>query len=80
METQVKTWGNSLAVRIPKPLAAEVGLESDSPVEISLVDHRLVVTPVTRPRWTLESLLAKVTSENLHGELDFGPAVGNEIW
>ena len=30
--------------------------------------------------WTLESPLAKVTSENLHGELDFGPAVGNEIW
>lgn len=80
METRVKMWGNSLAVRIPKPLAAEVGLESDSPVEISLVDNRLIVMPLVEPKWTLESLLAKVTDENLHGELDFGPAVGNEIW
>lgn len=30
--------------------------------------------------WTLESLLAKVTGKNPHGELDFGPTVGNEIW
>jgi antitoxin MazE len=80
VETRVKMWGNSLAVRIPKPLATEVGLEFDSPVEISLIDNKLVVAPVTGPKWTLESLLAKVTDENLHSEVDTGPAVGNEIW
>ena len=29
-------WGNSLALRIPKPLASQIGLELNSPVELSL--------------------------------------------
>ncbi len=80
METYVKMWGHSLALRIPKPLAVEVGLGPDSPVEISLVDNKLVVTPLNEPVWTLESLLAQVTEDNLHGEVDTGPAIGNEAW
>ena len=29
---------------------------------------------------TLESLLAQITEENLHEEVDTGPAVGDEAW
>jgi antitoxin component of MazEF toxin-antitoxin module len=28
----------------------------------------------------LDELLAKVTPENIHPEVDFGPPVGNEVW
>ena len=80
METRVKMWGNSLALRIPKPLAAEVGLEDNSPVELAIVDGKLIIVPVTEPRYNLADLLAQVTEENLHREIDTGPAVGNEIW
>jgi antitoxin MazE len=80
VEARVKMWGHSLAVRIPKPLAVEVGLGPDSLVEISLVDNKLVVTPLDEPAWTLESLLAQVTEDNIHGEVDTGPAIGNEVW
>jgi antitoxin MazE len=80
METRVKKWGNSLALRIPKPLAAEVGLENDSPVELSLVDGKLVITPGAPVRLRLDDLLAQITKENLHGEVDTGPAVGGEVW
>lgn len=80
METRVKKWGNSLALRIPKPLAAEVGLEDDSLVELSLVDGALVITPAVEPELRLEDLLAQVTQENLYGEVETGPAVGNEAW
>jgi antitoxin MazE len=80
METRVKKWGNSLALRIPKPLAIEVGLEDDSPVELSLVEGRLIVEPLVREERSLEQLLAQVTESNLHGETDTGPAVGNEAW
>ena len=34
MKTKVQRWGNSLAVRIPKTLAEEVGLTDDSPIEM----------------------------------------------
>ena len=76
----MKKWGNSLALRIPKPLAAEVGLEGISPVDLSLMDGRLVITPAVEPELSLATLLAQVTEENLHGEVDSGPAVGGEVW
>ena len=80
METRIQKWGNSLALRIPKPFAAEVGLEPGSFIELTLVNGKLVITPVTKPALTLEQLLAQVNEHNLHGELDTGPAVGNEVW
>ena len=80
MQSRVKKWGNSLAVRIPKPLAEEVGLEDDAPVELSLADGKLVVSPLAEPMFRLEELLAQVTEENLHREVDAGPAVGVEAW
>jgi antitoxin MazE len=80
MLTHVKKWGNSLAIRIPKPLANEVGLEQDTPVEVSLADGKLVVMPVHQPALSLEQLLAGVTEDNLYREVDTGPAVGHEVW
>jgi antitoxin MazE len=49
-------------------------------IEVSLVDGKLVVAPVIEPALTLEQLLARVTEQNLHGEVDTGPRMGNEAW
>ena len=80
MKTRIQKWGNSLALRIPKSFATEVGLQRETYVEISLADGILVITPVAKPKPTLQQLLAKVTKENLHHEVSTGPAVGNETW
>jgi antitoxin MazE len=80
MVTRVQKWGNSLALRIPKPLADEVGLREDSPVELRLRDNTLVIMPVVKPAFALTQLLAQVTKDNLHREVDTGPAVGGEAW
>lgn len=80
METRVKKWGNSLALRIPRPLAAKVGLKDDSLVELSLLDGKLVITPRVEPELSLADLLAQVSEENLHSEVETGPAVGGEVW
>lgn len=80
MTSRVQKWGNSLALRIPKPLAAEVGLKDNSPVELSLCEGKLIVTPSAKPTASLDDLLAKVTKKNLHGEVDTGPARGAEVW
>jgi antitoxin MazE len=78
MRTKVQKWGNSLGLRIPKPFAEEVGLADDAEVELSLSEGALLIRPARS--WTLDELLQGVTESNLHGELDFGPAVGREIW
>ena len=80
MLTRVQKWGNSLAVRIPKPFANEVGLEQDTPVEVSIADGKIIVMPVHEPSLSLDQLLAQVTEDNLHREVDMGSAVGNEVW
>jgi antitoxin MazE len=80
MKTRVQKWGNSLALRIPKSFAAEVGLNQNSSVEMSLRDGELIVVPAEKPRFTLKQLLAQVTEENLHDEVDTGSAVGGEAW
>ena len=78
METRVQKWGNSLALRIPKPLATQVGLEANTPVRLLLRGEELVIAPVTLPSLKLDDLLAQITEHNLHGEVDSGPAVGRE--
>jgi antitoxin MazE len=80
MKTRVQKWGNSLALRIPKSFAAEVGLNQNSSVEMSLRDGELIVVPAEKPRFTLKQLLAQVSEENLHDEVDTGSAVGGEAW
>lgn len=80
MRTKIQRWGNSLAVRIPKTFAEEVGLSDDSTIEMRLVKGGLVIEPA--PMWSgsLEDLLKEVSDSNLHDENDWGPALGREVW
>ena len=80
METTIKKWGNSLALRIPKALAKEAGLHYELSVELSLVDGKLVIVPIEQPRLDLGAMLDQITEDNLHEEVSFGPAVGKEVW
>ena len=80
MKTRVQKLGNGLAVRILKPIAAQLGLANQSAVEFSLRGTELVITPVKHPDLKLSDLLAGVTEENLHGEIDTGTSVGKETW
>jgi len=80
MRTRIRKWGNSLALRIPKPFAKEVGLDRDIAVEVSLEEGRLVVVPFVESSPTLDQLLETVTEENRHHEVDTGPALGEEAW
>ncbi len=80
MKTRVRRWGNSLAVRIPKSFAEEVGLEHDSPVDLRLSGGKLVLEPSSPPSPRLDELLRRVRKSNLHGEVDTGPAQGREAW
>lgn len=80
MRTRVQKWGNSLALRIPKSFATEVGLGNNTSVEISLEERKLVITPVLEPQVTLKQFLARVTQDNVHHEIDTGHSVGKEAW
>ena len=80
MATIVAKWGNSLAVRIPQNLAKEIHLTEGTEIDLGVVDGTLVIKPRTRKRYSLDELLEGITPENLHGEINSGIAVGNEVW
>jgi antitoxin MazE len=78
MKTKIQKWGNSLAVRIPKPVAEEIGLTTQSDVEMSLQQGSLVLTPTRRP-YDLKDLVREITPSNRHDEIDLGPPMGREL-
>ena len=79
IQARIQKWGNSLAIRIPKPFALAVGLEQNSLVAVSIKEGKLLLEPI-KPTYSLEELLAEITMDNLHHEVETGPAVGNELW
>jgi antitoxin MazE len=80
VRTQVQKWGNSLAVRIPKAFAAEIGLEQDTPVELTLKDGTLVLRPTAHAAYKLDDLVDRVSENNVHREIDYGEPAGDELW
>jgi antitoxin MazE len=79
MKVQVQKWGNSLALRIPKAIAVETRIEQGSTMEMTLSKNGILVEPHEK-EMTLDNLLAEISSDNLHGEIEFGKSEGNEVW
>ena len=80
MVVNVAKWGNSLAVRIPQHLAKEIGLSDGVEVEIVAIDGNLTIKPRRQKQSSLEELIAGITPENRHAEIDTGVSVGEEAW
>jgi len=78
--THIRKWGNSLAVRFPQTLLAQLNLQADGEVEISIEEDRLIISPVKKPKYTLDELLTQITPESLQDEIDFGEPLGKEMW
>jgi antitoxin MazE len=80
MKNQVKKWGNSIGLRIPKTFAKELNITADTEVELFSQDGQLIVKPIRPPKYTLSELLAGVTDENTHNETNTGALTGKELW
>jgi len=80
MKTKAQKWGNSLAVRLPRPVAQQAGIKPDDSLEIQVSKGRVVLTPTAAPEYRLGDLLKKVTKKNIHRETDWGKPRGKEIW
>ena len=80
MQTKIKKWGNSLALRIPKSFALTANLRHNELVDLSIDKEKLVITPLGGKEYSLDELLEAVSESNLHGEFDTGVPVGKEIW
>ena len=80
MIAKIQKWGNSLGVRIPKNVAQDARIQEGSSVELRVEEGRLIIVPRNTKKYTLAELVDQITPENMHGETDWGPPVGKEIW
>jgi antitoxin MazE len=77
--TQVSRWGNSLGLRLPKAIAREALLDDGDTVEVSVANGAIVIRP-SRPRYSLDELVGRITPKNRHDKRDWGGPVGDEVW
>lgn len=80
MFVQIKKWGNSASVRIPASIMAAAALHIDQAVEVRQEGGRIIIEPVKTPIYDLDELLDQMEPATFHEDIDFGPAVGDEVW
>jgi len=78
MKTQMVKWGNSLAVRIPKPVVEEARLKEGDSLEIEAAEGRVELRRASKIP-TLAQLVSQITPENRYAEISTGAEVGKEV-
>jgi antitoxin MazE len=78
MEAVVRKWGNSLGIRIPNLIVRELRLKDGIPVSIKDKNGEIVIKP--QKKETLSEMLNKISSDNIHAEVESGGPMGNEVW
>jgi antitoxin MazE len=79
-DSRIAKWGNSLAVRIPLPIAKQASLTEGDSVKLTLDREGCIVLRPARRRYELADLVAQITPRNRHRETDWGPPQGKESW
>jgi AbrB family looped-hinge helix DNA binding protein len=71
MQTQISQYGNSLAIRIPKPFANDLGLAKGSEVDLTIRDGKIIIevlhkkkTATGTPPDTLLQFVGRLPKEN----------------
>ena len=78
VQVQLAKWGNSLGLRVPRDVAARVGLTEGARVDIEASDDGRIIVTRSRRRFTMDELLAGMTPEREHPLEDDAPR-GEEI-
>jgi len=83
MQIEFLKWGNSLALRVPKAFAQEVGAAEGQRAELTVENGALVIKVLHRNgarKYDIDQLVDGITDENRHAETDWGAPRGNEAW
>ena len=79
MQTEIKRWGNSGAVRLTSKILAAAHLDINSPISIEVKGHRIIIEPLSENKtkklklpFSETELIDGLNPENSHAdELDF---------
>ena len=80
MRVQLRKTSGGYELFIPDEMASAAALSDEVTVEAMVLGDRLMVWQPEHTQMKLEELVAKITPENRHELIDFGPPVGKEVW
>ncbi len=75
----IQKWGNSLALRLPKALAKDLGLEAGSAVEVRSDGNEITIRRAA-VKCALEDMVLQISESNRHSEIEVKPVRGKEAW
>lgn len=73
-------WGNSVGLRVPKPILEQLGLGEGSRVDLKVEGNRLVIEHHRPECLTLRDVLSGYSADDQPGEVDWGQPAGKEVW
>jgi antitoxin MazE len=79
MNTVIRKWGNSPALRLPTTVLKEAGYQLEQKVELIVSKGRIIIQPSQKIEYDLDSLVNGIITKNSHIETDFGSPVGKEL-
>ena len=75
METEVKKWGNSAAVRLPSKILAAAHISPGSSITIEVKDQKIIIEEIAKPKskafkllFTEKDLLKELTPSLAHAD------------
>lgn len=86
IETEIKKWGNSLALRVTGIMAALPQFKAGTKVTVDVTEEGMIVKPAVQEKntfrfpYTEKELLAEITPEKAHADVvarPTGPEIGD---
>ena len=78
METVIRKWGNSPALRLPTAVLKEAGYQLEQKVDLVVSRGRIIIQPSKKIEYDLDALVKDIHAGNIHEEVNLGRPVGNE--
>lgn len=75
MQSEVKKWGNSAAIRLPNKILAAAHLNTGSSITIEVKERKIIIEEITNPRpkrlklpFSEKTLLSGLTPNSAHAD------------
>ena len=80
MDVQVKEWGNSQGIRLPKSIMREAGIKLDDYLQIKAENGRIILSRPFHHKTLKERIAESGVPLVAMEEYDWGEPQGDEVW
>ena len=82
MLARVQKWGKNQGVRLPKTILRKARVFTGDDLKVSVLGRIIILEPVqtSQRKYTLKKLIAKMPKNYKPAELEWGRAMGKEVW